>query len=124
MGQLVISVQADATEPHDSECKQQMSKKRKHQLSEPAYEDVDFDLVEDVEDSSQYAANPLSAARNNKFVDWSGKQPCIPSLFAKLAVKGNNYDLEALHGFGLLVDRLQVNRDDYTTGRYYPIPAI
>ena len=120
MGQLVISIQADAPEPHDSECKQQMSKERKRQLCLPAYEDVDFDLVEDVEDSSQYAANPLSAARNNKFVDWSGKQPCISSLFAKVAVKGNNYDLEALHGFGLSLDRKQVNRDGYITGMILP----
>ena len=49
-----------------TECKQQMSKKkRKRQLPEPAYENVDFNLVEDEEYSSQYAANPLSAARNN-----------------------------------------------------------
>ena len=118
-----MSSQADAPEPHDSECKQQMSKKRKRQLSEPAYEDADFDSVEDVEDeedSTQYAANPLFAAGNNKFVDWSGKQQSISSLFAKMAVMGNNYDLEALHGFGLSLDRLQVNRDGYITGIILP----
>ena len=109
MGQLPISVQADVPVPHDSECKQQMSKKRKRQLSEPAYEDVDFDLVKDVEDeedSTQYAAHPLFAAGNNKFVDWSGKQQRISSLLAKIVVMGNNYDLETLHGFGLWLDRL------------------
>ena len=66
--------------------------------NENAYENVDLDLVEDVEDeedSSQYAANSLFAAGNNKFVDWSGKQQSISSLFAKMPVMGNNYDLEA-----------------------------
>ena len=49
-------------------------------MSEPAYEDVDFDLVEDVEDeddSSQYVANPFFAAGNNTFVDCSEKQQSI-----------------------------------------------
>ena len=105
---------------HMTECKQQMSKKRKRQLPEPAYENVDFSLVEDEEYSSQYAANPLSAARKNKFVDWSGKQQSISSLFAKMAVMRNNYDLEALHGFGLSLDRLQVNHDGYSTGMILP----
>ena len=93
-------------------------------LPEPAYEDVNFDSVEDVEDSSQYAANPLFAAGNSKFVDWSGKQQSISSLFAKMAVLGNTYDLEAMHGFGLSLYRLQVNRDGYITGMIFSIPAI
>ena len=95
MGQLAISFQADAPEPHDSECKQQMN----------AYEDVDFDLVEDVEDeedSSQYAANSLFPAGNNKFVHWSGKQQSISSLFAKMPVMGNNYDIGGIAWFWII----------------------
>ena len=85
-------------------------------------DDAVYNTIE--HDSNPYAANPLFAAGNKKFVDWHGKQHDIDSLWTKMAIMRNNYDLEVLHSFGLSLDRLQVNRDGFITGMILPKSTV
>ena len=99
-----------------------VTKRKRHQSESDSESSAESKSEDDTieHDSDQYPANPLFAAGNKKYVDLNGKQQDIDSLWTKMAVMGNNYDLEVLYGFGLSLDRLEVNRDGYITGMVLP----